>query len=82
MTDLRLKPCTEVVAVHSDVLSEDFSEDMFALDLGPLADGNPHVPACTAAGAFFFRASYLTSGLKKLLLADVRAWRAARQTAF
>jgi len=25
--------------------SPDFSEDIFALDLGPLADGNPQVPS-------------------------------------
>jgi len=33
-----------VVSLHSDVVSDDFSEDVFALDLGPLADGNPNVP--------------------------------------
>jgi len=38
----RITPWVEVVALHPDVLSEHFSEDIFALDLGPLADGNPH----------------------------------------
>lgn len=62
-----IKPWIEVVALHSDVLSEDFSEDIFALDLGPLADGNPNVPAVYRDPEHFFRASYLTSGLKSLL---------------
>ena len=67
MTEPRIKPWVEVVALHSDVLSEDFSEDIFALDLGPLADGNPNVPAVYRDPEHFFRASYLTSGLKSLL---------------
>ena len=40
MNENAMRPWIEVVALHSDVLSEDFSEDIFALDLGPLADGN------------------------------------------
>jgi hypothetical protein len=39
------KPWIEVASLHPDVTSESFSEDIFALDLGPLADGNPKVPA-------------------------------------
>ena len=62
-----LKPWVEAVALHPDVLAEHFSEDIFALDLGPLADGNPHVPAVYRDPEQFFRASYLTSGLRSLL---------------
>lgn len=62
-----IKPWIEVVSLHSDVLSEEFSEDIFALDLGPLADGNPNVPAVYRDPEHFFRASYLTTGLKSLL---------------
>ena len=62
-----IKPWLEVVTLHPDVLSEEFSEDIFALDLGPLADGNPNVPAVYRDPEHFFRASYLTSGLKSLL---------------
>ena len=40
----QIKPWLEVVTLHPDVLSEEFSEDIFTLDLGPLADGNPNVP--------------------------------------
>src|SRR5207302_3552598 len=33
------RPWVQIVSVHPDVLSDNFSEDIFALDLGPLADG-------------------------------------------
>ncbi|MHC4618999.1 MAG: DUF499 domain-containing protein [Planctomycetota bacterium] len=67
MTNVVIKPWIEVVTLHPDVLSEEFSEDIFALDLGPLADGNPNVPAVYRDPEHFFRASYLTSGLRSLL---------------
>lgn len=74
-----LKPWIEAVALHPDVLSESFSEDIFALDLGLLADvlaakerGTstkelPTVPAVYRDAEQFFRASYLTLGLRGLL---------------
>ena len=62
-----IKPWVESVILHPDVLSPDFSEDIFALDLGPLADGNKNVPAVYLDPEQFFRASYLTTGLKSLL---------------
>jgi len=62
-----IKPWIEVVALHPDVLAENFSEDIFALDLGPLADGNPNVPAVYRDAEHFFRVSYLTKGLRSLL---------------
>ncbi|MCD6437051.1 MAG: hypothetical protein J7L56_02140, partial [Halomonas sp.] len=62
-----IKPWLEVVTLHPDVLSDEFSEDIFALDLGPLADGNPNVAAVYRDPEHFFRASYLTSGLRSLL---------------
>lgn len=67
MSRMPIKPWVEVVSLHPDVLSENFSEDIFALDLGPLADGNPNVPAVYRDPEHFFRASYLTSGLRSLL---------------
>ncbi len=67
MSTVTLKPWVEVVTLHPDVLSENFSEDIFALDLGTLADGNPKVPAVYKDPEQFFRASYLTNGLKSLL---------------
>jgi hypothetical protein len=62
-----LKSWVEVVSLHPDVLSEHFSEDIFALDLGPLADGNRNVPPVYRDPEQFFQASYLTSGLRSLL---------------
>jgi len=62
-----IKPWVETVELHPDVLSPDFSEDIFALDLGPLADGNRNVPSVYRDPELFFRASYLTVGLKSLL---------------
>ena len=62
-----IKPWIEAVALHPDVTSENFSEDIFALHLGPLADGNPNVPAVYRDPEHFFRASYLTAGLRSLL---------------
>lgn len=67
MSNMALKPWIEVVSLHPDVLSENFSEDIFALDLGPLADGNPNVPAVYRDPEQFFSASYLTQGLRSLL---------------
>lgn len=49
MSEIPMKPWIEVVTLHPDVLSEHFSEDIFALDLGPLADGNPQVPVVPSA---------------------------------
>jgi len=47
-----LKPWVESVTPHPDVLAENFLEDIFALDLGPLSDGNPQVPAVYRDGLF------------------------------
>lgn len=73
------RPWLQCVELHPDVLSDDFSEDIFALDLGTLSDyligkeeGRPdaelgRVPAVYRDAGSFFAASYLTSGLKSLL---------------
>src|SRR5262249_44024099 len=79
MTTAAIKPWLENVALHPDVLSENFSEDVFALDLGPLSDcliakelklstkDLLTVPAVYRDPENFFRASYLTTGLRSLL---------------
>ncbi len=67
MSKAAIRPWVEVVSLHPDVLSENFSEDIFALDLGSLADGNPSVPAVYRDPEHFFSASYITSGLRSLL---------------
>jgi Protein of unknown function (DUF499) len=61
------KSWLEVVTLHPDVLGENFSEDIFALDLGPLADKLPNVPAVYRDPEQFFKTSYLTAGLNSLL---------------
>ncbi len=72
-------PWLQCVALHPDVLSDEFSEDIFALDLGALSDyligrdiGLPdsellRVPVVYRDPDSFFRASFVTSGLKSLL---------------
>ena len=67
MSTTIIKPWVESVTLHPDVVSPNFSEDIFALDLGPLADGNKNVPAVYRDPEQFFRASYLTTGLQSLL---------------
>jgi Protein of unknown function (DUF499) len=67
MSTAPIKPWVEVAILHPDVLAENFSEDIFALDLGPLADGNANVPAVYRDPEHFFRVSYLTKGLRGLL---------------
>ena len=67
MSAAAIKPWVETVVLHPDVLSDQFSENIFALDLGPLGDGNPQVPAVYRDPEQFFRASYLTQGLQSLL---------------
>ena len=73
------RPWLECVDLHPDVLSDDFSEDVFALDLGSLSDyltgkslglpdrDLPRAPAAYRDADGFFQASYLTRGLKSLL---------------
>src|SRR6516164_9914631 len=67
MSTAPITPWVEIAALHPDVLSENFSEDIFARDLGPLADGNPNVPAVYRDPEHVFRASYITKGLRSLL---------------
>lgn len=79
MMSTNTRPWLECVKLHPDVVSDDFSEDIFALDLGTLSDyligrelGQPEaelrrVPAVYRDADSFFAASYLTGGLKSLL---------------
>ena len=60
MSTTIIKPLGRIHHAHPDVVSTTFSEDIFALDLGPLADGNKNVPAVLLDPEQFFRA-YLVS---------------------
>ena len=79
MSTKTILPWLECVELHPDVLSDQFSEDIFALDLGALSNyliGRdlglpvselPQVPPVYRDPENFFRVSFLTSGLKSLL---------------
>jgi hypothetical protein len=62
-----VKPWIESVHLHPDVPKEHAETDIFALDLGPLADGTGAVAPVYRDAETFFQASYITSGLKSLL---------------
>jgi len=64
---MKPKPWIESVHLHPDVLKENAETDIFALDLGPLADGSGTVAPVYRDAESFFRASYVTVGLKSLL---------------
>lgn len=64
---MNTKPWIESVHLHPDVLKESAETDIFALDLGPLADGSGAVAPVYRDAESFFRASYVTVGLKSLL---------------
>lgn len=76
---MSISPWIQNVSLHHDVVSDSFSEDIFALDLGPLSDfligkdlGRPNkelpvVPTVYRDAEQFFRSSFLTAGLRSLL---------------
>jgi predicted AAA+ superfamily ATPase len=61
------RPWIESVHLHPDVLKENAETDIFALDLGPLADGSGTVAPVYRDAESLFRASYVTVGLQSLL---------------
>ena len=63
----RLRPWTELVKLHPDVESGDLPEAVFAIDLGAIAARDPNVPAVNREPDAFFRATYVTADLGKLL---------------
>lgn len=69
MSTQSLRPWTEVVRLHPDVESGILTEAVFAIDLGAIAEGDPNVPAVNRDPAAFFRATYLTADLRRLLAA-------------
>lgn len=61
------KPWIESVHLHPDVLKENAETDIFALDLGPLADGSGAVAPVYRDAESFVRASFITAGMHSLL---------------
>lgn len=67
MSTKTLRPWTDLVKLHSDVESGVLTEAVFAIDLGAIAVGDPNVPVVYRDPEAFFRATYLTADLTKLL---------------
>jgi hypothetical protein len=62
-----LRPWSQVVHLHPDVEAGETAVAAYAIDLGAVVAGDPHVPAVYREPRAFFRATYLTSGLRRLL---------------
>jgi len=62
-----LRPWTEVVRLHPDVEAGTLTEAVFAIDLGAIAAKDPNVPVVNRDPEAFFRATYLTADLRRLL---------------
>ncbi|MGB9610525.1 MAG: ATP-binding protein, partial [Bryobacteraceae bacterium] len=67
MSTSTLRPWTDTVKLHPDVESGALTEAVFAIDLGAIAAGDPNVPVVNRDPEAFFRATYLTADLRKLL---------------
>lgn len=68
-----LRPWTEFVKLHPDVESRELIEAAFALVLGDIAAGADSVPPVYRDAEAFFRATYPTSDLRRLLDEVLRA---------
>jgi len=62
-----LRPWTDLVKFHPDVEAGALTEAVFAIDLGAIAANDPNVPVVNRDPEAFFRATYLTADLRKLL---------------
>ncbi len=67
MSTRALRPWTDLVKLHPDVEEGALTEAVFAIDLGAIASGDPNVPVVNRDPEAFFRATYLTADLQKLL---------------
>jgi hypothetical protein len=67
MTIHTLLPWTDMVRLHPDVEAGALTEAVFAIDLGAIAANDPNVPVVNRDPEAFFRATYLTADLQKLL---------------
>lgn len=67
MSTHALRPWTDLVKLHPDVEAGSLTEAVFAIDLGAIAASDPNVPVVNRDPEAFFRATYLTADLRKLL---------------
>jgi len=62
-----LHPWSQTVRLHPDVEAGDTAVATYAIDLGALVAGDPHVPTVYRRPDAFFAATHLTGGLRRLL---------------
>ncbi len=67
MSTHTLRPWTDLVKLHPDVEAGALTEAVFAIDLGAIAANDSNVPVINRDPEAFFRATYLTTDLRKLL---------------
>jgi len=67
MSTHTLRPWSDIVKLHPDVEAGALTEAVFAIDLGAIAASDPNVPVVNRDPEAFFRATYLTTDLRKLL---------------
>jgi hypothetical protein len=67
MSTHTLRPWTDLVKLHPDVEAGALTEAVFAIDLGAIAANDPNVPVVNRDPEAFFRATYLTADLQRLL---------------
>ncbi len=67
MSTRALRPWTDLVKLHPDVEAGALTEAVFAIDLGAIAANDPNVPVVNRDPEAFFRATYLTADLRRLL---------------
>jgi hypothetical protein len=67
MSTYRLRPWTEIVRLHPDVEAGNTAVATYAIDLGALAAGDQNIPVCYRDAESFFRVTYPTSGLRRML---------------
>jgi len=67
MSSKKLSQWSEIVKLHPDVEAGNLTEAVFAIDLGAIAAGDPNVPVVNRDPDAFFKATYLTADLRKLL---------------
>jgi len=67
MSTRALRPWTDLVKLHPDVEAGALTEAVFAIDLGAIAAGDLNVPVVNRDPETFFRATYLTADLQRLL---------------
>ena len=67
MSTKKLKPWTDLVKLHPDVEAGALTEAVFAIDLGAIAAGDQNVAVVNRDPEAFFKATYITKDLGKLL---------------